>query len=55
MHTDSGDMVVTVTNAGWISSGTGTITFDTIGDACTLQYVDSKWFAIGNNNCTFGS
>jgi hypothetical protein len=48
-----GNMVITVTNAGWKSSGTGTITFDTIGDACTLQYINSKWFVIGNNGCTF--
>jgi hypothetical protein len=49
----SGNMVITVTDAGWKSSGTGTITFDTIGDACTLQYINSKWFVIGNNGCTF--
>jgi hypothetical protein len=54
MYADSGDMVITVTNAGWKSSGTGTITFDTIGDACTLQYINSKWFCIGNNGCVFG-
>lgn len=53
MYADSGDMVITVTNAGWKTSGTGTITFDTIGDACTLQYINSKWFAIGNNGCVF--
>lgn len=53
MYADSGDMVITVTNAGWKSSGTGTITFDTIGDACTLQYINSKWFCIGNNGCVF--
>ena len=53
MYANSGNMVVTVTNAGWKTSGTGTITFDTIGDACTLQYVNSKWFCIGNNGCTF--
>ena len=53
MYADSGDMVITVTNAGWKSSGTGTITFDTIGDACTLRYINSKWFCIGNNGCTF--
>ena len=50
----SGNMVITVTNAGWKTSGTGTITFDTIGDACTLQYINSKWFCIGNNGCVFG-
>jgi hypothetical protein len=53
MYANSGNMVITVTNAGWKTSGTGTITFDTIGDACTLQYVNSKWFCIGNNGCTF--
>ena len=50
---DSGDMVTTVTNAGWKASGTGTITFDTIGDAVTLMYINSKWFCIGNNGGTF--
>lgn len=53
MFADTGDMVITVTNAGWKTSGTGTITFDTIGDACTLQYVNAKWFCIGNNGCAF--
>lgn len=53
MLADSGDMVITVTNAGWKSSGTGTITFGDIGDACTLMYINSKWFCIGNNGCTF--
>jgi len=48
-----GDMVITVANAGWQASGTGTITFDAIGDACTLQYISSKWFCIGNNGCVF--
>ncbi len=53
MFADSGDMVITVTNAGWKSSGTGTITFNDIGDACTLQYINAKWFCIGNNGCVF--
>jgi hypothetical protein len=53
MYATSGNMVITVTNAGWKTSGTGTVTFGTIGDACTLQYVNSKWFCIGNNGCTF--
>jgi len=48
-----GNMVITVTNAGWKSSGTGTITFAAIGRACTLQYINGKWFCIGNNGCTF--
>jgi len=53
MYADSGDMVITVANAGWKSSGAGTITFDTIGDACVLQYINSKWFCIGNNGAVF--
>ena len=53
MFQDTGNMVITVTNAGWKSSGTGTITFDDLGDACTLMYINSKWFCIGNNGCTF--
>jgi hypothetical protein len=53
MYGDSGDMVFTVANAGWKTSGTGTITFDTIGQACTLMYINSKWFCIGNNGAAF--
>jgi hypothetical protein len=48
-----GTMVITVTDAGWKSSGTGTITFDAAGEACTLQYINSKWFCIGNNGAAF--
>ena len=53
MYADSGDMVITVSNAGWKSSGTGTITFNDIGDACTLMYINSKWFAVGANGVAF--
>lgn len=53
MFGDGGDMVITVTNAGWKSSGTGTMTFNTIGQACTLQYINNKWFCVGNNGVTF--
>lgn len=53
MVADGGDMVITVTNAGWKTSGTGTMTFGDIGDACTLQYINSKWFVIGNNGVVF--
>ena len=53
MAADSGDMVITVTNAGWQSSGTGTITFGSRGVSCTLQYINSKWYCIGNNGATF--
>ena len=53
MKTDGGDMEITVTNAGWKTSGTGVITFNTIGSAVTLQYINSKWFCIGNNGAVF--
>ena len=53
MVADSGDMVITVSNAGWKTAGTGTITFTTIGDGCTLQYINSKWYCIGNNGAVF--
>ena len=51
MRGDSGDMVITVTNAAW--GGAGTITFSAVGQACTLQYISSKWFCIGNNGAAF--
>jgi hypothetical protein len=53
MAADSGDMVITVSNAGWKTSGSGTITFNDIGDACTLLYINSKWYAIGANGVAF--
>ena len=54
MAADGGDMVITVSSAGWKSSGSGTITFNDIGDGVTLQYINSKWYCIGNNGCVFG-
>jgi hypothetical protein len=51
MYADGGDMVVTVTNPAW--GGSGTITFNTVGQACTLMYINSKWFCVGNNGATF--
>ena len=53
MYSASGNMVITVTNAGWKSTGTGTITFSTTGQACTLRYINNKWFCIGNNGAVF--
>jgi len=53
MFATAGNMVITVTNAGWKTSGTGTMTFTAIGQACTVQYVNNKWFCIGNNGVTF--
>jgi hypothetical protein len=48
-----GDMVITVNNPGWKNADTGTITFADRGDACTLQYINNKWFCIGNNRAVF--
>jgi len=53
VNVTSGNMVITVANAGWQASGTGTITFPTRGSSVILQYVNSKWFCIGNNGATF--
>lgn len=53
MVADGGDMVITVTNPGWKVGATGTMTFDTVGDACTMQYIANKWFCIGNNGVVF--
>ena len=53
MKTNGGDMVVTVTNAAW-GGGSGTVTLSAQGQACTLQYIDSQWYCIGNNGATFG-
>jgi len=52
METDNGDMVTTVTNAAW--GGSSIITFDAVGDGVTLQYIDSKWYCIGNNGAVIG-
>jgi hypothetical protein len=51
MYGDGGDMVITVTNPGW--GGAGTITFTAVGQACTLMYINAKWFCIGNNGASF--
>jgi hypothetical protein len=45
---------ITVSNAGWKTAGNGTLTIpNTIGSAVTLQYINSKWYCIGNNGCSF--
>jgi len=51
MVSSGGNMVITVTNPGW--GGSGTMTFSNTGDSCTLQYIASKWFCIGNNGAIF--
>ena len=53
MYATTGNMVITVSNAGWKTSGTGTATFTATGQSCTLMYINAKWFCIGNNGVTF--
>jgi hypothetical protein len=53
-NTLGGTMTITVAQAGWKSPGSsGTVTFTTRGQACTLQFVAGYWFCIGNNGAVF--
>lgn len=47
----TGNTVFTVTNAAWAGNSRATLT--TRGSACTLQYINGQWFAVGNNGVTF--
>ena len=50
LYTDGGgDMVITVQNAGWKASGTGTITLADVGDGVIMVYAASHWHVVGNN------
>jgi hypothetical protein len=44
-------MTISVVNPGW--GGAGTILLDTIGQGCLLQYINNKWFCVGNNGAVF--
>lgn len=46
-------MAVTVPSAGWKASGSGTVTLSAIGNAATLQFIQGKWYCIGNNGGVF--
>ena len=50
-NSTSGNTVLTVANAAW--GGSNIANLSAVGSACTLQYINSKWFAIGNNGVTF--
>lgn len=43
---------VSVESAAWTGAA-GTITFDTVGQGCTLVFVDGLWTCVGNNGATF--
>ena len=51
MNSYSGNMVITVSQPAW--TGNGLITFSSTGTGCILQYINSKWFCIGNNGAVF--
>ena len=53
MESYGGSMQVTVSNAGWKSSGSGVLMLNSLGAAATLQYINGKWYCIGNNGATF--
>jgi hypothetical protein len=52
-NVSTGNALVTVLSAGWKNSGNGVANLHTTGSAVTLQYINSKWYAIGNNGVTF--
>lgn len=47
MEAASGNMVVTVFNAGWKATGNGSLTFSQIGQTATLLFTNGKWYVIG--------
>lgn len=47
MEAASGNMVVTVFNAGWKATGNGSLTFNQIGQTATLLFTNGKWYVIG--------
>jgi hypothetical protein len=53
LATTSSTVTVNIGFAGWKTSGAGVITLDTIGASCTLQWVNSKWYCVGNNGAIF--
>jgi hypothetical protein len=52
LEEDIDEVEITVASPGW--SGSGVVTLNNAGDACTLLYINSKWFCVGNNGAIFG-
>lgn len=48
MYVDGGDCTLTVTKAAWKGGASGTVTFNDVGDTCTLMWFENKWFIMGN-------
>lgn len=55
MRQFAGLMKLTVNDAGWTTSLTGYIVFNSLGSACTLQFLNGKWFVIGHYDCIINS
>ena len=53
MDGGTGNVDVIVNSAGWNQGASGVIGIDNIGDACTLQWIGSAWWCIGNNGTIF--
>jgi hypothetical protein len=49
-NTSVGNALITVTNAAW---STGTANLSAVGSAATFQYINGKWFCVGNNGVSF--
>jgi hypothetical protein len=50
-NTIVGNCLITVTNAAW--GGSGQANLSAVGSAATFQYINGKWFCVGNNGVTF--
>lgn len=50
-NASAGNCLVTVTNSAW--GGSNLANLSAVGSAATFQYIDSKWFCVGNNGVTF--
>lgn len=50
-HSDNMVITLGVGLAGW--GGARTMTFNDVGDGCTLQFLNGKWYCIGNNGVVF--
>jgi hypothetical protein len=52
LSVDGGDLTINVDSAAWNGGASGTITLNDAGDGCILQFMNSRWFVLGNNGCT---
>jgi hypothetical protein len=50
-NASAGNCLVTVTNSAW--GGSNLANLSAVGSAATFQYINSKWFCVGNNGVTF--